>query len=488
MSQILVLGSDRTDEDSSTYDFYDLDDSMGEDGEFNFENLDHDDPIGEPNNNGKLADYDFGSTDDGQDPESYIVPGTDWDMDGLNVDPRGNPGEFDYTDDGEFSFQNLDNDDTDHDKNNNAKNAQYDYSSLEEGTDPNTYIRDDTDSDMEAMIDPYIDEYAKYDFGEVTNDSFFRKNDPLALEYDFGELDKAPDFVINNYMVKLIEDAVRDAMCDGTLITETVDLFNPLADELTFQYYFNYRSNKVFIEFDYSEKFKMHYNIENITKKITSYIQTNLKYDIGIWPEIIMVEDGVNERCDSSPIITPFVIGYWKSLSGEYEFLTDQIEVLGHVNGINLPTYPEEYLEEHDRIVRKYYKDNYEYMLQLLYKLDKEFNINPDQKPDKSFEDFCELVKGIDKSYAQTKLSEANKLKYFQEYQDIYFEYKDSPLFESKLNELKEKYELVKNPNSYVPKMFQLYAKEYDSFFGTSLPEISAFVYRTFVQVRSVAA
>lgn len=293
--------------------------------------------------------------------------------------------------------------------------------------------------------------------------------------------------MIKKYMIKIIGDAIRDAMSDGTIVAIETELFNPFIDILILQYYFNTRSNKVFIEFDYSEKFKMNYDITNITTKITSYIQSNFKYDLGIWPEIIMIEDGVNERCDSSNIITPYTIGYWKSLSGEYEFLTDQIEVLGKVNGINIPTYSEEYLKEHDQIVRKYYKDDYQYMLKLLYELDRKYNINPDQKPDKNFEDFCKVVKNIYNKYAQTKLSESDKLKYFEEYQQLYLEYKDSSLFESKLNELKEKYGLIQKLNSLIPQIFDEYSKEFYSFFGVKLSNMVDSTHRIFIKVRTVS-
>jgi hypothetical protein len=285
-----------------------------------------------------------------------------------------------------------------------------------------------------------------YDFGEVTPDEHYSKNDPLAVEYNFGGLDEAPDTIVDRYLVKLIKDAVRDAVSNGNLKAVVTDLFNPLADIITFQYFYNYKTNKAFIEFKYSDRIKRNYDIDAISAKISSYIKSNFKYDIEIWPDVTTITDYSKSANLSDSLITPFTIGYWESLSGEYEFLSDKMEVLVDINiDLSETSYP----------------------------------------PDMKFDDFCEFVYSLDKRYSQVELSEEDKSNYINEYNELYLEYHDTPEWNTKLDELNSRYSVVKDLNSRIPDMFEEYATEYARVFDKELPEVLPFVNKTYVEIVS---
>jgi hypothetical protein len=285
-----------------------------------------------------------------------------------------------------------------------------------------------------------------YDFGEVTPDEHYSKNDPLAVEYNFGGLDEAPDTIVDRYLVKLIKDAVRDAVSNGNLKAVVTDLFNPLADIITFQYFYNYKTNKAFIEFKYSDRIKRNYDIDAISAKISSYIKSNFKYDIEIWPDVTTITDYSKSANLSDSLITPFTIGYWESLSGEYEFLSDKMEVLVDINiDLSETSYP----------------------------------------PDMKFDDFCEFVYSLDKRYSQVELSEEDKSNYINEYNELYLEYHDTPEWNTKLDELNSRYSVVKDINSRIPDMFEEYATEYTRVFNKELPEVLPFVNKTYIKIVS---
>ena len=78
---------------------------------------------------------------------------------------------------------------------------------------------------------------------------------------------------IRDQLRKLMEDAIRDSLSDGNFklrLSEVVN--NVLAVGIFLQFYYREETNKVFIEFQYNEKFKHMYNTVPITAKIINYI------------------------------------------------------------------------------------------------------------------------------------------------------------------------------------------------------------------------
>lgn len=337
--------------------------------------------------------------------------------------------------------------------------GDYDFGDLLEGVNPNTVATDN------------------YNFGELELD-----DENTYGDYNFGNVDKIGN--INLLLQKLIEDAIRDTLSKGKikLIRLTTNkMFTPI---IGIQYYYREETNKVFIEFQYNDKFRHLYDTPSITPKIINYINCNFKRIADAWPEIILIEDGKNEICDSYANLTPFTIGYWKSLSSErYEFIADKAEVNHDSSSINFPSYPKEYLKKRETIIEEN-ADNYQLMIDKLYELDEEYNISLDQKPDKSFNDFINAIADIRSKYTQVNLSEDDKMNYINEYNQISIQYKGSEEFNIKLNELNDKYGIISNLNSYIPEMFELYNQTYYQFFKRILPDINQYTYKYFVEIK----
>ena len=291
---------------------------------------------------------------------------------------------------------------------------------------------------------------------------------------------------IRDQLQKLMEDAIRDSLSDGNFKLRLSEVINNVfAVGIFIQFYYREETNKVFIEFQYNEKFKHMYNTVPITEKIISYIHSNFKRNIEIWPEIILIEDGKNEICDSYLDLTPFTIGYWNSLGGGYKFIADRAEVMQDSSSINFPSYPEDYLAKRDAIVRDT-SNTYQQMLDKLYALDEEYKINADARPEKSFNDFINAVSNIRSQFAQINLSEEEKINYINEHNQIFIQYRNTEEFYAKLKELNDKYGIMEELNSHIPEIFNLYNQEYYNFFGKILPDINQYTYRYFLEVKDI--
>lgn len=291
---------------------------------------------------------------------------------------------------------------------------------------------------------------------------------------------------IRDQLQKLMEDAIRDSLSDGNFKLKLSEVINNVFGVGIFiQFYYREETNKVFIEFQYNEKFKHTYDTVPITEKIISYIHCNFKRNIEIWPEIILIEDGKNEICDSYLDLTPFTIGYWNSLGGGYKFIADRAEVMQDSSSINFPSYPEDYLAKRDAIVRDT-SNTYQQMLDKLYVLDEEYKINADARPEKSFNDFINAVSNIRSQFAQINLSEEERINYINEHNQIFIQYRDTEEFYIKLKELNDKYGIMEELNSHIPEIFNLYNQEYYNFFGKILPDINQYTYRYFLEVKNI--
>lgn len=292
---------------------------------------------------------------------------------------------------------------------------------------------------------------------------------------------------IRDQLIKLMEDAIRDSLSNGNFKLRLSDVLDSeFASGIYLQFYYKEDTNKVFIEFQYNEKFKHLFNIVPITAKIINYIHCNFKRNMNIWDEIILIEDGKNEACDSYINLTPYTIGYWKSLAGGYRFIADKAQVNQDSMCINFPTYPEEYLEKRDTIVRDT-SNSFQEMIDKLYALDTEYKINVDDKPEKSFNDFIKEVNKIRENYTQVNLSEEEKINYINEYNELYSQYKDSEEFNIKLKELYDKYGIIEKINSYIPDMFDLYRQVYYDFFKKNLPDINQSTNKYFLVTKGIS-
>lgn len=236
---------------------------------------------------------------------------------------------------------------------------------------------------------------------------------------------------IKDYLNKLVVDSFRDLMLNGNIKIIEKEKENPLVPTIHIQFYYNKRTNKAFIEYKLSNKAQFLYTEEKFSNIFVNKIQNNLKYNIDVWPEIILPEDGRNERCDLNYNISPFTITYWKSLTGIYMFIEDNIEVV----------------------------------------MDAESFIRPhgDYKPDKNFEDFISEVKSIQLKYQQTYLTDLEKISYINDAMVISTEYSPtSEKYIEAMGELNQKYNIMVG-NHKVPEIFDDYKEVYKKYMNKDI-------------------
>jgi hypothetical protein len=326
--------------------------------------------------------------------------------------------------------------------------------------------------------------------------------------------------IIDNAIAKLLSNALEDSI-DKIFKIKVKEIFNPLYDVIVVQYYYNAIYNKIYIEFDLSKNAKHKYNKVDIVNNINKYIKNNFKRETNIYPEILFIDiDTRKQSVQNSYILTPFVIGYWKSLSGQYAFIEDNTRIELDLRQFDIQDLGEEYYTRKDEIYNRYfskYKDieedyadkyaelvrtyginseifkrkNMEYIADCnvskgeasqefedeLYTLNKEYDVNPDSKPIKNFEDFCNIVYSIRNRYISTPLSEEDKLEYMEKYTNIYIQYhNDKETFNTKLEELNSSYGVKINIS--IPTVFNDYKEAYKDFFGTELSDDMATNFR----------
>ena len=358
--------------------------------------------------------------------------------------------------------------------------GDYDFGDLLEGVDPDSVADGEYNFDIlsKRPLDYIRSIDGDFDFKEIIT------GENLKGDYNYGDIDKIG--AVNEQLQKLIRDALRDVLSNGNIrVRDLRTFYNPIKSGIYVQFYYNQDTNKVFIEFDYDDNFKKLYNYDttNITKKIIGYINSNFDYNTGLWSEIVLIEDDKIGMCDEYINLTPYTIGYWKSLSGPYKFLTDKAQIQQDSCIINYPSFEEEYKQKREEIVKQYLTSDFQLMTDKVYELDEEYNISLDQKPDKSFNDYINAVKTIISQYKQPYLSEEDKMNYINEYNELYSTYKDTEEFKDKLEELYNKYGLISNLNQYVPELFELYNQIYYQFFGKILPCTSEGTFKYFYEV-----
>ncbi len=296
------------------------------------------------------------------------------------------------------------------------------------------------------MSDMNRDKYFnQYNFGTIDSSG----DDPGTAEgnYDFEDIDELSteptvnrgDYDFSNgenfyiYIVKRFVDALRDVNIDGTIKLRRKPLYNnPTCCGIFLQYYFT--KEKVYIEFDYDNQFKQKFDTTAVTAMLHRYIRANMHYDTGIWPEIVLIEDNDSIYCDTSEYINPFVIGYWKSINGRYQFLTNRTKVLVESQNTANTT----------GITR-------------------------------NFEKFTREVFNLRLKYFQIALSEEDKKKYFDEYVEVCKTFTDRNSIENmkKIEDLKNKYKIKSQLNNKIPEIYQEYYKLYKKYFNTELPNYS---------------
>lgn len=293
---------------------------------------------------------------------------------------------------------------------------------------------------------------------------------------------------LHDFLNYFIKEAVNDTVGReyNVSIYDDDTGMNVLLAEVYYQFFYNPLTNKAFIEFTFNHEFMEQFdNIASVATTIIRYVKDNIRNDknIRVWPEILMLEDGVSEKCDSSPILTPFTIGYWKSLSGNYSFITDKVEI-AEVWKELIPEFPDGFEDDLDVIYNQYYISDFNRFSDELYKLLVQYNVKYDAGPTKNIRDFFDQVIAINKAYRNPKLDESDWVIYNQRYAQLVKQYKDPDEFKIHLDALNEEYGITLGLNSKVPEMFELYKVKFAEFFNTAhFPKTKGHVFRYGIKV-----
>ena len=269
------------------------------------------------------------------------------------------------------------------------------------------------------------------------------------------------DKQLKQTLITLLVNAYNDAINEYKNL-EILDIPSATHNYIEFQYYYNKSFNRVYLEFELSQSIRDQYPYERIIAKIHSYINSNFYNYTGIYPEIIAYDDGVNERYDSDNITT-CIVGYWKCLHKNYEWIYSHQMFTHYMNLINLHySYSKECIAELDKNYAENYTSNFEKYCIELNRIRNKYKVDMDKKPAKKFEDFKIQVMNLLNKYKYNSLSNEDREKYITEYMET----KGDP---EKVKALNTKYNINGNLNQRIPKIFEEYRVIFKDFFGFEL-------------------
>lgn len=244
--------------------------------------------------------------------------------------------------------------------------------------------------------------------------------------------------ILGQYIKKILQDEIRDIMLDGSIKLIRSEKRNMTMPQVIIHWYYNPATNKCFFEFYMTSGMEKLVHTDKLLNRVKRRVDINFKYDTNVWPEIITPEDGSNERCDSNVSITPFTIGYWKSLAGNYQFIEDNIQVLAAAGN---------------------------------YIINDDYAHSGNEK----FMRFIKDCKNLEVKYRQTYLTPVQKNNYLAEVNTIAKKYtRGSTQYEAEIAKLNTKYNIKPNISSQIPTIFAEYKKLYKTYFGEDLDDVYA--------------
>lgn len=278
---------------------------------------------------------------------------------------------------------------------------------------------------------------------------------------------------ISDYLIDLFVNCVIE--CSHVLVeAQPCMITSALNPSVIFQIYYDSDTNRCFIEVGVNKAFRYKFgnSVSSIKAAFSVWIAKGLKNKTSAWPEVVFPEDSTNNNCANTSLLTPFTIGYWKSLSGKYRFIQDKVKVLREYNNMAFPDYDEEYKNEAKQIFDEYYKSDFNLFNEKMYELNTRYNINLDPKPRKDFADFISTVKNINDDYAQVELDDDTRNEFDDKYMALLKEYaidKDIDTYNTKLRLLYDEYGIISELNNKVPEIFEKYKEAYLEFFEKEL-------------------
>ena len=429
MAKIMYLRSNRTPEDLSTYDFIDLTKAIGEDGVWNFETLNNDDPPGTPNNNALNAQYNL------------------WDL----ANPR--------------EYSDLTN--------------ETDYDMLDMMSDGSRSGEDD----------------GKYNFGDLTTSGRKRQfEDPARIEYNFGDLTTDPDVVILEDLEDLFTKAF-EASTGLEFIAERNDAQNPILPQIEMQWFYSYYNNTAYIEFKFNSVFYATYlqYMDRMVEKVISFIKCNFRkyaetdytYNMKIWNDIIEIDDGVHEIADSYFNLTPFAIGYWKSLYGGYRFIADKAHLLNmfiRASAVDNPQFDAAVTQAFNQ----YYETDFNRFVKTYISLAHQYKIDQNIMLDKTMQEYIDKVELIRNSYGSRPLTQEEQTEYITRQQQIVASYVVNPAnYAQNMRALNQEFGVGIPMDSIIPNMFDDYTRLHEEYFHLTLPEFLPYTRKSYLTFQS---
>lgn len=260
---------------------------------------------------------------------------------------------------------------------------------------------------------------------EIVRDKLVRKTQPEQQEIAYKEIKKQ------------LQATLRENQDSGLirLKENTSGVVPAVGPTITLQLWYSPLTRNAFLEYDLDMIAEGTYNTWRVKEvfedKLRKYFHQNTLY-MNI--EILHPEDGYAEECDSGylSLITPYSIGYWKSITGRYEFLEDRQYVLACANDIMNPS---------DQI--------------------------DEGTPTRTFSQYCDEVNQIAQRYRQTSLTEAQKNAFIASAYQIANTYdRTSAAYTTAMNNLKNQYNIKTNIPEKVPQMWNEYKTLFTNWFG----------------------
>ena len=288
---------------------------------------------------------------------------------------------------------------------------------------------------------------------------------------------------IDEFIVKMIQLAVRDVLDDESISVFKRDDYNEAGMMILYQFYYNEKSGNIFIEYNYNQNFLKNFDETIISDRIERFINANIKKDVfdriadtkyvGVSPwSKIQYLSSHDLNCPAGTL-TPATIGYWDSLIHKKVFLNDKIQM-----GVNMMSFinklPAAYKEEVHNIFDMYYMTDFntfskkycEALLSNHIQLDSEF-VN-------ELTEYVNDVTTLAAEYHVHGLPEDQAVQYMADYRQLYHDYHtDMVIFEQKVHELNESYGTIEDMNSLVPELFDKYRQIVRNYFLVELEDIN---------------
>jgi hypothetical protein len=245
-------------------------------------------------------------------------------------------------------------------------------------------------------------------------------------------------------MRKYIEDCIDTLLDNNSLQKCYTDTKEVLHSFVTFQFFYNERTNKSFIQFDVSDKQHV-IDPEKLTKLITWRIDNQFRLDTGIWPEIVNTS-AQRYNPDNTSAVTPYTIGYWLGINGQWEAIEDRAEIELDMMDIKLPP------THKKNIITLYTKAE---------EISRRYKLLTDLLPENTKNEYIERAREILTQYHDPM------------YKDIYKE---------KMDELNAEYE-TEYENGNLPEAVSEYMNWYREFFKANIPEVHRFTRRFILKV-----